>query len=464
VVENSSGNGVTYSNAYIDASASGIVGTATDFCQVLNNALNKLTNGSNYPAKAGVIDARGVSNLSTACTTTDGNPWAGITNPPPTTVLLPAGTIKSVTPWILPSGTKLVGEGGEDPGLNNNTFGRTIIQAQPNFQCPTGCTDADKPVLTMGVAKGCTGVSIEDLVIDGGPAASNNVDVNGIDNPFCGDQSYVRNVTLFRIVDIGLNIYNSSDPTLPAYAISGPYSNITFDPASLMTYQNSQETTIGAYLSTSTRGIQGMTCTTGTNSTASNTGICVQVSGTGNSIQDVRIEGLSTGVEVSASGVVLMNIDGDTNPSVSSTVLNVVKIDPGKTNVVLIGISNNCTSSFCTGSSPDNSDTTIKDSSNANAVINVTVATDPFVAMYALGDEKTIASEPAYARYSTTGIVSSSSNKVAPIGNWSVGSSTPTTPASGCAAGSLFSVTTGSPALYVCSANSTYYGMWEPVE
>jgi len=403
------------------------------------------------------------------CTSSDGNPWlvSGTTYiTVPSTVLLPAGIIKSMSSWTLPSGTRLVGEGGEDPGLNVLTTSRTIIQAQANFECPPAtCTDADFPVIKMGTATGCTGVSIEDLVIDGGPASGNNVDVNGIDNPNCGDQSYVKNVTIYRIVDIGLNVFNSSDPSLPQ-TNSGPFSNITFDPASLLITGGQ---TVGAYLNASTRGIQGMTCTTGNVVSASSTGTCVTVASSGNSIEDIRIEGFSTGVDVSASNTVLMNIDGDTNPKAGGaqgTVLNVVTLERAVTNVALIGITNNCTSStVCSGTGADGKDSTINDLATGAQIL---VSTNPFVAMYVLGDKTTIVNGTtttnAYSRYATSASLSTTTGPS--TANWQVGSGVPANPTNGCAAGSLYSNSASSsfPALYVCSANSTYFGTWQPVD
>jgi hypothetical protein len=103
--------GCTYSSAFIDAS----VFTGTDFCVKVNNALNEL------PTTGGVIDARGI-HLS------GGNTCASspFTNPntinKPSTVLLPSGTITISTTWILPNGTKIVGEGGGASGASLTTL------------------------------------------------------------------------------------------------------------------------------------------------------------------------------------------------------------------------------------------------------------------------------------------------------------------------------------------------------
>jgi len=405
-----------YSNAYIDASASSLTGN--DFCAKLHSALLQLANATKYTGLAGVIDARGVS-LTNSCTSTDGNPWNGITVP--STVLLPSGTIKSVTTWVLPPETRLIGEGGEDPGLNDATIGRTIIQAQSSFS-PTA-----NPMIKMGTGLPCTGVSIEDLVLDGG---STPLDINGIDNPYCTDRSYVNHVTIYRIVDYGLNVYTNNDPLQFNAANSGPYSNITFDTATATASSN----TFGAYLGFSTRGIQGMTCTTG--SATVSTATCVNVAASGNSVEDVRIEGFSTGVTVAASDTVLMNIDGDTNPKATKLVVDVVTIGSGVTGVALLAVSNNCTVALC---STDTADLTIKDSATNT---NLQVSTDPYVAMYVLGNKLGTGTTVPHSRYTTSPTVA----------NWSSG--TNQSPANGGACtgrGSLYSYLS-SGGLYVCSA------------
>jgi hypothetical protein len=410
---------VAISNAYIDASGSGITGS--DICQKLHNALLQL---ATYPGGAGVIDARGVS-LNPCNSAPKLNPWSGISTP--SVVLLPAGTIQIFTTWTLPAGTRLIGEGGEDPGLSMTTTSRTIIQAQgPGFP---------SPVLQMGTSVGCRGVSIEDVVVDGMGAA-----IDGIDNVYCQDQSYVDHVTIFRVLSIGINVSSNA-------ANSGPYTNITFDTFGL----GGSSSVTGAYLNYGTRGIQGMTCTTGNAVISSSPpGVCINVAAPGNSIEDVRIEGFTTGINVGASNTVLMNIDGDTNPNTSATTLNVVEIVSSVTDVALIGITNNCNSPYCSG---DSTDSTIIDNTTSPAT-QLLAAKDPFVAMYVVGDTVTVNSAPAYARYTTSPNLT----------NWSVGSAGVN--GSCTAPGSLYSNTSGSPnALYVCSAVSgSSYKTWAAVE
>jgi hypothetical protein len=118
---------VTNSPSFIDASM--FASSAPNICGVLNSVLTS----KNYPAAGAVIDARGLNstNTSMTCTTANPSPWAGIANPLPSTILLPAtGATPIVIPsgssgWILPNNTRLIGEGDGIPS-NGITPGTTI--------------------------------------------------------------------------------------------------------------------------------------------------------------------------------------------------------------------------------------------------------------------------------------------------------------------------------------------------
>jgi hypothetical protein len=406
----------TYSRAYIDASASKIVQTATDFCTILNTALKALQ--SFYTNGGGVIDARGVSPAGLASCgnsfTATGNPWKSITVP--SIVLLPAGTIATNATWILPAGTKLIGEGGEDPGLSDNKVGRTILQSSATSGA----------IIQMGsttggcsLASGHAEVSIENLVVDGKGSA-----IDGIDNINCGEFSTVKHVAIYHVMGVGLSVSSAAQN-------SGPYTDITFDTDGTTLTTGTSCANIAA----STRGLQKVTCTTGATSlTALDAGTyAIYLSAAGNTVQDVRIEGFATGVYVGASNVVVKNVDGDTNPRGSSAQVYVVQIASGATDVAIMGVTNNCSQSLgnCQYSY------TIYDGPS-NALLPY--STNQFVAMYVLGNALPGAAN-SYSRYTTSPTVA----------NWSVGSNG----ASGkCTApGSLYSNTGGTtPALSVCSA------------
>jgi hypothetical protein len=210
-----SSNGIVGSSAFIDASMFPAQGV--DFCGVLHNLLL-----NNVPAVGAVIDARGLPGTTHTSMTCTASPWAGIANPPPSTILLPATGGASPNPiiipgtWNLPPNTHVIGEGDGIPS-GSSTPG-TTIQAKANSF--SGSMIQFGPSLAFcvppeGGASICTGISVENLTLDG-----QSQSINGIANQFSGDQSYVDHVSLYQIRETGLLISASN---------SGPYSNITFD-------------------------------------------------------------------------------------------------------------------------------------------------------------------------------------------------------------------------------------------
>jgi hypothetical protein len=130
--------GVAGSSAFIDASK--FISTINpNICAVLKSILTS----TSYPTTGAVIDARGISG-TTALTCTS-SPWAGITNPPPSTILLPAGTIVIPSTWTLPTGTHLVGVG-------DNVGSGTTIQATTAFASTAGPMIAFCSSACMGVS------------------------------------------------------------------------------------------------------------------------------------------------------------------------------------------------------------------------------------------------------------------------------------------------------------------------
>jgi hypothetical protein len=122
------------SSAFIDASM--FAASAPNICGILHAILI----GTLYPAAGAVIDARGLPGTTGTSMTCTASPWAGINNPPPATILLPAGTIVISHPgWTLPANTRLIGVGNDDvAGSNGTVVSGTIIQACKTGQ--TGCT------------------------------------------------------------------------------------------------------------------------------------------------------------------------------------------------------------------------------------------------------------------------------------------------------------------------------------
>ena len=164
------------SSAFIDASMFATTPPPPiDFCKVLNWVL---THG--YPATGAVIDGRGLNSGNTNMTCM-ASPWAGITNPPPSTILLPATGGSAPTPiiipstWALPNNTRLIGEGdgipstGFTPGTTTGG-GEQLLGQQYD---PVWCERGRLPPRTL--FRGCRGISVEKLTLDGQGHAINGM-------------------------------------------------------------------------------------------------------------------------------------------------------------------------------------------------------------------------------------------------------------------------------------------------
>lgn len=433
-IYSSSQGGYVYTNshAYIDAYAAiSNTNPTADVCTAIQAALTNLATYTNYTGEGAVIDARGVGPGTTQTCSATANLWNGSTNYP-VVVLLPAGTIKTSYTWQLPSGTKLIGEGIGGSGQG------TTIQATTGFGW----------MIQMGLASGCTGLTVENLTLDGNEITTGS-GVSGILNQYCGDLSYVDHVWLYRILGTGLTVAPS--PSTGAGAEhSGPYSDIMFNTADAAT----PSTTLCMQITANyTHGIRHVSCTTQHLSGVPATAIAVCVttipfpctSLTNLLLEDIRIEGFEDGIVLGSgtSSVVLRNIDGDTN-GVSNTAptVNVVDI-PTCTNIfdiAMIGIGNQGT----VGTGVSNY--TINDTCGATSL------TDASVALYVAGRPST--SGLGYSRFTTSPNTAS----------WSTGSGVPSGSARTCQRGSLYSnVASNSAApsaFWVCTLNSSGNTQW----
>jgi len=209
-----SSNGTVGSAAFIDASI--FLGNGSnqgvDLCDIIYGILSGRIKTSSYTTAGAVFDARALSGAAPTCTL--GSPWSEGSSYAnvPSTILLPAGTIITSVPWVLPTNTKLIGVAKGTNSSGNNYLSETTIEAQFHGGAVIQFGDGHCP------SAGCQGISVEHLTIYG----FGNI-VNGIENDNCGLLCYADHVTMYQVLGTGLEVsgVNATD--------SGPYSNITFD-------------------------------------------------------------------------------------------------------------------------------------------------------------------------------------------------------------------------------------------
>jgi hypothetical protein len=401
------------SSAFIDAS----VATGTDLCAKIFNSIALL------PASGGVVDARGV-NSGTSQTCTSGTPWVQGTSGAnrPSIVLLPSGTVTTSRTWILPNGTKILGQGAGAHGDSVTTlqaasgFAGVLIQMGPNSN--------NSPLTACPANTGCTDVGVEDLALQGNASAANSGIVNGQSQ----DMSYVRRVSMYQLGGIGLKLQIGG--ATASAKNSGPYSQITFDAGAA----GSTNTICAQILATATvnlptRGLHGISCSS--NATSS---VGIQLDSSNNSIEDVHIQGFSDGIvigstaNVSATSNVLLNVNGN------SDVNNLIHLEDVGT-VADIGI---------VGINANGSAVSLEDDVSASPSLKLS---DAYIAMYMLGESTPISSSfNAYSRFTTSTSPS--------IVTWASGSTSPA--GSTCAnKGSFFSYapTSGSGDLFLCTGS-----------
>jgi hypothetical protein len=282
---NNGNPGVVGSSAFIDASMFASVQNP-NICAVLKSILTS----TSYPSTGTVIDARGLPTSTPptrmTCTTSNPSPWAGITNPPPSVILLPAGTIVIPSTWVLPNNTTLIGAGDDMYSFtgppHTTTFATTLQACKPSICSFTG-TDIIELGSSGGCSTGCNNISVERLALDG-----QGQSLNGIVNANAQTGSHVDHVSLYQILGTGLWIEGSASD-------SGPYSNIIFDTGSF----SGTSQTVCANLNglTGTRGLHQLTCTSETNDAPA----AVLLDSSNNSVEDVRIVGFYDGIRVGAN-------------------------------------------------------------------------------------------------------------------------------------------------------------------
>lgn len=411
-------SGTTGSWAFVDAS---VFNTSSDICFRIHAALGAIPAGS----VGAVIDARGIStNLTCPSGKT---PWVYTTTiTTPATILLPAQTILINTGWTLPTGTRIVGEGG---GANNASEGVTTIQACKSGM--TGCSAAlTGAIVAMGSASTtfcpanvCNGISVENMWLDG-----QGQNVVGISNSYSSESSYVKHVTLSQIVGTGLTVTAPSGAGTPQN--SGPYEDITCAPGTGAV----AGTVCVRLLNVSTRGIHGMTCINTSTTIPTN---AIALDGSNNSIEDVNVQGFQYGVRLgagsSAQNNLLKNISGGSGVTDVVFITNVT--GHTVTDITMLGIGNGGSATH-----------TIQD----NRTSPTTTISDATVAMYVLGEQLTGGGTPiGYSRFTTSPSVPT----------WANGSGSPSNSVT-CKIGALYSNTGGksgsSNTWWVCTPAHSY--------
>jgi hypothetical protein len=195
--------GTVGSGAFIDASMFTTSVSSNNICAVLNFVLQNVDIAPQYPAGA-VIDARGLPGAmgtSMTCTAANPSPWAGISNPPPSTILLPAGTIIIPSTWVLPNYTRLIGAGDALDYLSTGTVsvGTTLQACLPSVNhCSSSFSGSN--MIDLGTshcpASVCNSVSVENLTLDGLGQS-----LNGIVNTNAQTGSHVDHVSLFQLLE-----------------------------------------------------------------------------------------------------------------------------------------------------------------------------------------------------------------------------------------------------------------------
>jgi hypothetical protein len=417
------GNTITFSPAYIDASVWDGMNTKGDVCADIWEALNSVLSGN--PPMA-VIDARGIPQPSTgfSCSAT---PWTfGATiGMLPSVILLPAGVITIQTGWVLPDQTRIIGEGA-DP----NEVSGTIIRSSPSFPGSNymitfgSTTGTDSIHCTQQGPYICNGMGIENLTLDG----NNNSNVNGIENIAAQERGYVDHVSFVNFNGIGLCVGTGGTTVCGGVTTggqgtnSGPYSNMTFLAGT------GGGTPICAKIGgiADTRGIHNFKCTgSGQTGTA---GIYLDASG--NSLEDISVSKFTDGISIghnaslTARGNVLRNV---------TAVSNI-------TNVIHIYNNNNVSDLTLLQVSKGGATYTIEDDTISVASGGPTRLTDNQVAIYSIGEPMS----GGLSRFTTS----------AQVPAWLVGS---VVPSSSCIIGTLYSDKSSSdPTLYVCTGPSTW--------
>src|SRR5258708_18765245 len=286
-------------SSYIDAAPFYQSLANLDLCLTLQYILTQstFTSGSNYAAtypNGAVIDARGILPGSANGLTCNVNPCVGRggTATSPATILLPGATIAITQPWILPSNTRVIGEGS---GPQNYT-------ALGNFGNFSG-----NQMIQMGIAgttSPATGVVVEHLQLEGG--GKGNYD--GIDVVNAADGSYVDDLDIKGIgaqpsfVHLSSVCGTSTATSLcigPNATYSGPYTNLNIVPSFPCSTQTEVcKQTAGVKIQAQTRGLRNITCVATSHNDSNWPLAAIYLDSYGTSIENVHVEGFKDDIVV----------------------------------------------------------------------------------------------------------------------------------------------------------------------
>jgi hypothetical protein len=455
-VYGSSGS-VTFSQVWVDASGYWTTGVP-DLCGIINGILTASSYSTNYPNGA-VIDARGLVDPGGGSVLCNGEPFSGVTAP--STILLPAATIPVSMTWTLPNNTKIIGEGPYTSLQAQNPLRGTayMIEMGSSDSCPS---------------EGCSGVSIEHLLLD----ASLNSFVNGIHNQYAQTPSYVNDVGLIEFSLTGLKVEPGSLNGPPGAIDSGPYSNITF--STLFGSPCSGSTcAVCADIEVQTRGLHGITCigSPQTGTQHSDDVAAIYVNASNNSVEDVHVEAFWDGIEVGnitapVGNVLISNVTGSESQNCSNKsdcrVINVVHIC-GPQNKSQFGQCANTGSvsdvTILQDSAQMNDDpgstTTVRDDVTNTSLVRVANSSSATTTgMYVLGEALGGGNTRFAVSPAPTGNFDPASTVVP---TWGVGTAAPSTQS--CSTpGALYSNTQGGSGttVFVCTASSGSL-TWQPI-
>ncbi len=461
-----SGTTTSASTAYIDAAgyAASITGNM-NICQVINSAL-LVQQSANGNSPGAVVDARGlIPNpplLSFDCTANLNNgvlvsPFDGIHIP--STVILPGGSmshIKIGATWVMPSNTRLMGVAANMPII-------TVV-SQPS----TSNSIPASMIQMCAYGSACSGISIEHLQLDGGTTSGNNIHTYGIYNLAAQDQSYVNDVMMSNVADVGVYVGSGA-------AGSGPYTNINFNtPATPGT------DCACAQVQAQTRGLRGFTCIWLGSSQQGTGGMstgAVLIQAGDNTVSDMHFEGFQDGVQIGASSsssaianVIVSNITSAAKGANSNS--------PTVNTVHICGTNSDSTLGACSFPSGGISDvsvlqasndfshssslatTAVRDDQTGTSLMALTTGVPWSVGLYVLGESMAGA---GYSRFTTdpSPVTNGSAPMPTPLPTWGVGTTDLST--SPCnTPGALFTNINGTSATtFVCTGSGSTGTTWQ---